>query len=496
MSAQKRSVSLALEEQSEDAEGTSKIAKRSVSVDKWKAENDKALSTSLWLQYDKVNGDSVTTLKCSLCIRFNERLLSCRNYNAAFITGSCNLRLSSVKDHASSYMHERAMQLFKKSQSCNVTDYAPIARALCTMDAALELKMKRKFEIAYMLCKEHMAFTKMSPLCELEEKHGVDLGSGYKNKSACVTFVEFIALELRQQLLSRMGKANFFSILCDGTTDSGNLEEELFVVQFFDPDGGDCMVNVTSRYFSVRQPISTNAEGLYQTLIKAFEYMHISDWERKLVGFGCDGASVNIAPNGLRGCLEGAVLWIVSFWCMAHRLELAIKDALKGTYFDEVDEMLLRAYYLYKKSPKKCRELDDVVASLKECLDESAMPHNKGNRPIRACGTRFVSHKVAALERFIERYGAYLAHLTSLTEDPTVKAADKQRIKGYILRWRNSKMVLGCALFRDLLKPAATLSKVLQDDQLSIIDAIEAVVKTNKVIESLNTLPFEELPSV
>ena len=75
MSAQKRSVGL--EEQCEVAEGTRKAAKRSVSVktvDKWKADNDKALSTSLWLQYDKVNGDSVTTETCSLCITFNERL--------------------------------------------------------------------------------------------------------------------------------------------------------------------------------------------------------------------------------------------------------------------------------------------------------------------------------------------------------------------------------------------------------------------------------------
>ena len=40
-------------------------------------------------------------------------------------------------------------------------------------------------------------------------------------------------------------------------------------------------------------------------------------------------------------------------WCMAHRLELAIKDALKGTSFDLVNEMLLR---IYDKSAKKCRD--------------------------------------------------------------------------------------------------------------------------------------------
>ena len=42
---------------------------------------------------------------------------------------------------------------------------------------------------------------------------------------------------------------------------------------------------------------------------------------------------------------------------MAHRLELALKDALKATLFHEIDEMLMQIYYLYIKSPKKCREL-------------------------------------------------------------------------------------------------------------------------------------------
>ena len=36
-------------------------------------------------------------------------------------------------------------------------------------------------------------------------------------------------------------------------------------------------------------------------------------------------------------------------WCLAHRLELAIKDAMKVSYFDMVDEMLLRLYLLYEK---------------------------------------------------------------------------------------------------------------------------------------------------
>ena len=42
-----------------------------------------------------------------------------RNYNAAFIEGTSNLRTSSFKDHASTEMHSRAMLLHKK-QVANV----------------------------------------------------------------------------------------------------------------------------------------------------------------------------------------------------------------------------------------------------------------------------------------------------------------------------------------------------------------------------------------
>ena len=161
-------------------------------------------------------------------------------------------------------------------------------------------------------------------------------------------------------------------------------------------------------------------------------------------------------------------------------------------------DMLMRAYYLYEKSPKKCHELDEVVASLRECLekDEMYISRTKGNRPLRACGTRFVSHKVAAINRFIERYGAYINHLISLTEDSSVKPADKQKLKGYIGKWKEAKITFGCAMFHDLLKPAGILCKALQYDDVSITDALEAMVKTAKSIEKLKTLNFYELPTV
>jgi len=45
-------------------------------VDKWIADNDKTLNTTTWLKYDKADREHVATLKCSVCFRFNDKLLS------------------------------------------------------------------------------------------------------------------------------------------------------------------------------------------------------------------------------------------------------------------------------------------------------------------------------------------------------------------------------------------------------------------------------------
>ena len=42
-------------------------------------------------------------------------------------------------------------------------------------------------------------------------------------------------------------------------------------------------------------------------------------------------------------------------WCLAHRIELAVKDALKCTAFNAVDDMILKLYHLYGKSQKVSR---------------------------------------------------------------------------------------------------------------------------------------------
>ena len=52
----------------------------------------------------------------------------------------------------------------------------------------------------------------------------------------------------------------------------------------------------------------------------------------------------------------------------------------------------------------------DVVNALKSCLDEAEFPCTGGNKPLPSCGTRFISHKVAAMNSLVEGYGAYVSY--------------------------------------------------------------------------------------
>ncbi len=173
---------------------------------------------------------------------------------------------------------------------------------------------------------------------------------------------------------------------------------------------------------------------------------------------------------------------------MAHRLELAVKDALKGTAFDAIDEFLLRLYYLYEKSPKKCRELEDLITELRERLSFD----HAGVKQVRSSGSRWVSHKLNAMKRVISKFGAYTNHIATLSKDRSVKSTDCAKLKGYYSKWIEAKYLLGCALFVDLLTSCAIFSKCMQSDEVDILGALTCLLKTLKETDKLASKPLAQ----
>jgi len=93
-------------------------------------------------------------------------------------------------------------------------------------------------------------------------------------------------------------------------------------------------------------------------------------------------------------------------WSFSHKLELACMDSFNRPLFKDIDEMLLHIYYL---SPKKSKELEAVGEELKDVFYFL----NGRNLLVRCQETRC---KCRALQRIVDRHGAYIAHLNGLLQ--------------------------------------------------------------------------------
>lgn len=219
----------------------------------------------------------------------------------------------------------------------------------------------------------------------------------------------------------------------------------------------------------------------------------LTNYKQKLVGLGADGASVNRGgQGGVQAKLRDEMPWIVFVWCMNHRLELSVKDALKKTYFNTVDEMLLRIYYLYEKSPKKLRELKDIHEIVRETFEFE----DGGVRPIRACGTRWLAHKTNAISRILDKYGIYITHLENVASDKNYAKDQQSKMKGYLKDWRTTKMLVNLCFYLDILSPLKKLSLILQKEGVDTVEAADAILKSKRDLDRLYERDVIDFPHV
>ena len=145
---------------------SSKKAKRQVSkttFDKWKRVYEWDYRAMSWLRCSMNSTDKtlMSTLWCAVCKQYESRLESLKNFSRAWIDGSTNQKTSNIIDHASSNQHKTAMARLReeraRSAKLPVAAYAPIAHSLqSTLEPAVKDKLKKKFDITYVLAKENL----------------------------------------------------------------------------------------------------------------------------------------------------------------------------------------------------------------------------------------------------------------------------------------------------------------------------------------------------
>ena len=147
-----------------------------------------------------------------MCVKNNDRITGRRNFSDKWIVGADCVKTSNIRDQSDQHVH--AMNLEKKEWAQEnglvTAQYAP--QALYTLPEEERDRLSKKFDIAYFVATEHLAFRKYEKLCELEIRHGVELGVSCQHRNACKEFIHYIAESIKENVVKAVLSAGFFSL--------------------------------------------------------------------------------------------------------------------------------------------------------------------------------------------------------------------------------------------------------------------------------------------
>ena len=241
-----------------------------------------------------------------------------------------------------------------------------------------------------------------------------------------------------------MASSPFFGVLCDSSTDSSTIDEEIIAVRFLEK-------GAPKFDFLVFRPLTrANADCILQTVCASLSE-HCPTWKHSLVAFGADGAPVNLGCNtGVATKLRASVPHIVPIHGCAHRLESAIKDAAKQcSLLSSADDIMEHSFKVYHKSPlcwqglkEKGNDLNLVVL-----------------KPTKLKGTRLVAHRKRALKVVLVNWPVLVQHTNDVRQGRT--AMQGRATKLYKELTKPGKVIFLYLLY-DLLVVLGRLSRTLQ----------------------------------
>ncbi|KAK3249678.1 hypothetical protein CYMTET_40904 [Cymbomonas tetramitiformis] len=184
----------------------------------------------------------------------------------------------------------------------------------------------------------------------------------YRNKDACKEFVRFIAGVIRQDILAKVKSSPAFAIAVDESNDIGNIEEMVIYVWYV-REG-----RPATRFLGLVPLETADSSSIAQAIVDKVRAWDLSP--ETFFAFGSDGCSVMTgADNGVAIRLRIGDLCMnpcmLSFHCMAHKLQLSAKGAGKDIPFFSTFESTLHSLASYfNRSAKRGHRFASIQKAL------------------------------------------------------------------------------------------------------------------------------------
>lgn len=401
--------------------------------------------------------DTEKGLQCTVCAEFSTGT----DRNKPFVLGAGIYKHDSITKHESSKTHEKCILIAKAKAEPKAVSAA--YKIVKTMNAEIMEKLDKLFRNCHAIAVKNKPLTDYLWMCKLDEAKNIELGQTYRNLEYAKKFVSAIAEVELHSVTELVRRCSFLTVIGDGSTDISVKEQEMWFMRT--AIEGEIYV----RFMGVACTEKANAENIVKSLKSVVSQnlkIEWSEFNSKMVSVACDGASVMLGVKaGVAALLKKEQPCLIPVHCMAHRLELALKDSVKAIklYQKTVSVLAMGLYYFYHNSPLNRSMLERSFIALKSIKTDVLLV------PVRVGGTRWVQHTVNALQNIHGSYRYIMQHLGQLSE-PTERVSIDSKSKAVaFMRLLKSKDVL-CfmMLLLDVLIPLRRLSLLLQEQSCLI----------------------------
>ncbi|KAG3285418.1 PR/SET domain 11, transcript variant X2 [Ictidomys tridecemlineatus] len=399
----------------------------------------------------------------------------CRQYTvqssrtSAFIIGSKQFKIHTIKLHSQSNLHKKCLQLYKLRMHPEKTE------EMCR-------SMTLLFNTAYHLALEGRPYLDFRPLAELLRKCELKVVDQYMNEGDCQVLVHHIARALREDLVERIRQSPCLSIILDGQSDDLLADTVAVYVQYTSSDGPPA-----TEFLSLQELGFSSTESYLQALDRAFTTLGIRlQDEKPTVGLGVDGANITASLRAsMFMTIRKTLPWLLCLPFMVHRPHLEILDAISGKELpclEELENNLKQLLSFYRYSPRLLGELRCTAATL--CEETEFLGD------IRA--VRWVIGEQNVLNALIKDYLEVVAHLKDVSSQ--TQRADASAIAlallQFLMDYQSVKLIY---FLLDVIAVLSRLAYVFQGEYLLVSQVDDKIEEAIQEVSRLADCPGEYL---
>ncbi|KAM7415401.1 hypothetical protein PAMA_019974 [Pampus argenteus] len=398
----------------------------------------------------------------------------CRQYTvqssrtSAFIIGSKQFKIHTIKLHSQSNLHKKCLQLYKLRMHPEKTE------EMCK-------NMMTLFNAAYHLALEGRPFSDLRPLAELLKKCDLKVVDQYMNEGDCQILIHHIARALKEDLAEKMRLSPFLSVIMDAQNDDLFSDMVAVYVQFSTNEGSP-----NTEFLSLQRLSMASVDGYLQAMDRAFGVLGLRFQDLLVVGLGADGTNIS---SGMRANLYIAVQktfpWILCLPIMIHRPHLEVLDAISGkelSCLEDLENNLKQLLSFYRYSPRMMAELRSTAPTLSEETEFLG--------DIRAI--RWIIGEPNVLNALIKDYLEVVAHLKEISSQTqrADAAAIALTLLQFLMDYQSVKLIY---FLLDIIAVLSRLAFTFQGEYLLVSHVEAKIVDAIQEIGQLVDCPGEYL---